>query len=72
MTTTSPSSEASTPRSIESAPSAGPTVRSSSITTGTESEPARSTTARSAASCMVKRPVIWPRVPIRDWMFGAL
>ena len=46
---------------IESAPSAGPTVRSSSIATGIGSEPERSTTARSAASCVVKRPSIWPR-----------
>ena len=60
------------PWRIESAPSAGPIVRSSSIATGIGSEPERSTTARSAASCGVKRPSICPREPIRDRMFGAL
>ena len=68
----SPRIEARTPRWIESAPRAGPTVRSSSIATGTASEPARSTTARSAASWAVKRPVISPRVEMRERMAGAL
>jgi hypothetical protein len=47
-------------------------VRSSSICTGIGSEPERSTTARSAASCGVKRPSITPLEPIRDLMLGAL
>ena len=47
-------------------------VRSSSISTGIGSEPERSTTARSAASCGVKRPSIWPRLPMRERIDGAL
>ena len=60
------------PCRIESAPSAGPMVRSSSIVTGSESEPERSTTARSAASWGLKRPSICPREPIRARITGAL
>ncbi len=49
------------PWRIESAPSEGPTVRSSSTWTGAGSAPARSTMARSVASSVVKPPVIWAR-----------
>src|SRR4029079_12393377 len=46
---------------IESAPSEGPTVRSSSTCTGSGRAPARSTMARSVASAEVNPPVIWAR-----------
>ena len=59
------------PREIESAPSAGPIVRSSSSTTGIGSEPARRITARSAASWVVKRPVMTPSREMRSRMIGA-
>jgi hypothetical protein len=49
------------PLRIESAPSEGPTVRSSSTCTGAGRAPARSTMARSVASAEVNPPVIWAR-----------
>src|SRR2546426_11615818 len=49
------------PCRIESAPSEGPTVRSSSTVTGAGSAPARSTMARSRASSTVN----WPVIPAR-------
>ena len=52
---------ATIPWRMESAPSDGPTVRSSSTWTGAGSAPARSTMARSVASSVVKPPVIWAR-----------
>ncbi len=60
------------PLLMESWPRDGPTVRSSRITTGAGSAPARSTMARSLASSMVKVPVIcaWPP-EIFSWMTGA-
>ena len=48
-----------TPLRIESAPSEGPTVRSSRTCTGAWSAPVRSTIARSLASSKVKPPEIW-------------
>ena len=59
------------PREIESAPSAGPIVRSSSSTTGIGSAPARRMTARSAASCDEKRPVMTPWREMRSRTTGA-
>ena len=49
------------PLRIESAPSEGPTVRSSRNCTGAGSAPARRTIARSVASSVVNPPVIWAR-----------
>src|SRR6266545_3754309 len=60
------------PLRIESAPSDGPTVRSSSTLTGAGSAPARSTMARSVASSVVNPPVIWARPDgIRSRITGA-
>src|SRR6266481_2494377 len=61
------------PWRIESAPSDGPTVRSSSTVTGAGSAPARSTMARSRASSIVKVPVMTARPPgMRVLHAGAL
>src|SRR4029453_14202041 len=49
------------PGRMESAPSDGPTVRSSRSTTGAGRAPARSTMARSRASSTVKWPVMTAR-----------
>ena len=57
-TSAMPSSDARMPSRIESAPTDGPTVRSSSITSGIGSAPERSCTAVFAASSRVKSPVI--------------
>ena len=51
------------PTAMFSAPRLGPTVRSSTISMGAASEPARSSNARSLASLVVKRPLIWKRPP---------
>src|SRR2546421_807107 len=60
------------PWRIESAPSEGPTVRSSSTATGAGNAPARSTMARSRASSTVNWPVITARPPgIRSLIRGA-
>ncbi len=50
---------------IAAAPSVGPTVRCSTISTGTGSEPPLISRARSAASSEVKVPVIWVDAPGR-------
>ena len=55
-----PMSEARTPWRIESRPSDGPTVRSSSVVSDAGSEPLRRTSERSAACCGVKLPSITP------------
>ncbi len=47
-----------------SAPSSGPTLRSSTTVSGAGSAPARSSTARSVAEAAVKLPLIWPRPPV--------
>src|SRR5258706_104127 len=54
------------PLRIESAPSDGPTVRSSRMTTGAGKAPARSTMARSRASSTVNWPVITARPRLVD------
>ena len=60
------------PWRMESAPSDGPTVRSSRMVTGAGSAPARSTMARSRASSTVNCPVMTARPPgIRSLMRGA-
>ena len=60
------------PLRMESAPSDGPTVRSSSTCTGAGRAPARSTMARSVAASVVKPPVIWACPEgIRSRMTGA-
>ena len=51
------------PFSMESFPREGPTVLSSNISTGAGRAPALKTIARSRASSMVKRPVIWALPP---------
>jgi len=63
MTSTAPTSEASLPAAMESAPRLGPTVRSSTILRSAGSAPARSSTARSLADWTVKLPEIWPVPP---------
>jgi len=60
------------PFSIESFPREGPTVLSSMILTGAGRAPALRTMARSRASSVVKRPVIWAFPPdILSWITGA-
>ena len=60
------------PWRMESAPSDGPTVRSSRICTGAGSAPARRTMARSRASSTVKFPVMTARPPgMRSLIRGA-
>ena len=51
------------PLAMLSAPRLGPMVRSSTISIGAASEPARSSSAVSAASCVVMRPLICTRPP---------
>ena len=51
------------PLSMFSAPSDGPTVRSSTISIGAASAPARISSATSLASRVVIRPLIWTRPP---------
>ena len=67
-----PIAEAVKPWRIESRPSDGPTVRSSSVVSDAGSEPLRSTSARSAACCCVKLPSIDAfAVDLGSLMFGA-
>ena len=47
-------------------------VRSSMISIGAASEPARSSSARSLASTVVIEPEIWKRVPSSAWITGAV
>ena len=71
-TTTAEATIAVIPRRTESAPSDGPTVRSSRMTTGAGRAPARRTIARSRASSTVNCPVITARPPgMRSFMRGA-
>ncbi len=58
-----PTAQAISPARIESAPRPGPTVRSSSTFSGAGSAPARSSSARSCASCTVKPPLMMPDPP---------
>ena len=51
------------PWSMFARPRLGPTVRSSTMSIGAASAPARSNNARSRASSVVSRPVIWNRFP---------
>ena len=61
------------PARIESAPSSGPTLRSSTTVSGAGSAPARSRTERSVAEAAVKLPLISPRPPmIGSRITGAL
>ena len=61
------------PAAIESAPKPGPTERSSTISSGAGKAPALNKTARSAASCDVKFPVIIPEPPvIAELITGAV
>ncbi|MNC85789.1 hypothetical protein D3C83_14020 [compost metagenome] len=53
-----PYSAESKPMRIFSAPSDGPTVRSSTISIGAASAPARSSNARSFVSSVLRKPVI--------------
>ncbi|CAJ3321821.1 Uncharacterised protein [Burkholderia pseudomallei] len=55
-----------------SAPRLGPIVRSSMMSIGAASEPARSSSARSAAACGVGWPVIWKRSPSSDWIVATV
>ena len=57
-TANSPAIEAVTPCRIESAPSEGPTVRSSRYTAFAGSAPDRRISDRSSADCLVKLPLI--------------
>ena len=73
MTSTKPTASAMAPARIASAPSSGPTLRSSTTVSGAGSAPARSSTARSVALAAVKLPLIWPRPPvIASRITGAL
>ena len=61
------------PRLILSAPRLGPTVRSSTISIGAASAPARNSNATSRASVVVMRPLICTRPPgISERMTGAV
>ena len=55
-----------------SAPRLGPIVRSSMISIGAASEPARSSSAVSADSAVVMRPEIWKRLPSSPRITGAV
>src|SRR3989304_3527840 len=56
------------PARMESAPSEGPTVRSSRYRMEAGSDPERSTRARSEACCKVKVPVMRPASSMRLWI----
>ena len=60
------------PWSMLSWPRLGPTVRSSMISMGAASAPARSSSARSRASAVLSSPVIWKRLPSRSRMTAML
>ena len=55
-----------------SRPRLGPTVRSSTISTGAASAPARSSSARLRASSVLSSPVIWKRAPSWSRMVATL
>ena len=64
---------ATLPAAMESAPSPEPTERSSRMTSGAGRAPARSSSARSCASCTENLPLIWPLPPtMGSRMSGAL
>ena len=68
-----PTTPASLPAAMESAPSPAPTVRSSITVSGAGSAPARSSSARSRASATVKVPEMIPEPPmIGSRIRGAL
>ena len=71
VTSVRPVIDAMTPARIESAPSDGPTVRSSRYVSDAGSAPERSVSARSLASCCVKLPAMRPSSLIRPSMTGA-
>ena len=60
------------PLEMFSAPRLGPIVRSSMISIGAASEPARSSSALSLASAVVMRPEIWIRLPSSERITGAV
>ena len=64
ITSRKPTASEIAPARIESAPSSGPTLRSSTTVSGAGSAPARSSTARSLADWALKLPLIWPRPPV--------
>ena len=66
-----PNAAARRPSRIESRPSEGPTVRSSSVRMRAGSAPARRTSDSSSASAGVKFPSIWPLVRISARITGA-
>ncbi len=55
-----------------SAPSDGPIVRSSMMSIGAASEPARSSSARSLAASVEYEPVIWKLEPSSDWIVATV
>jgi len=72
-TSTNPAASENAPARIASAPSSGPTLRSSTTVSGAGSAPARSSSARSVALAAVKLPLIWPLPPvIASRMTGAV
>jgi len=60
------------PFEMFSAPRLGPIVRSSMMSIGAASEPARSNSALSFASAVVIRPEIWIRLPSSERITGAV
>ena len=54
-----------------SAPRLGPIVRSSTISIGAASAPARVSSAMSAVSCTVKLPVMRKSVPNSPWIVAT-
>ena len=70
-TPTKPTNTAVKPARMESAPSDGPTVRSSRYLIEAGSDPERNTSARSAASWKVNVPVMRPESSIRLWMLAT-
>ncbi|KAF0239589.1 MAG: hypothetical protein FD167_4379, partial [bacterium] len=69
---TNPTTEATTPCLIESAPKEGPTVRSSKKTILAGRAPERSIKARSSPVSLVKSPVICPLSLIRSFILGKV
>ena len=60
------------PFEMFSAPRLGPMVRSSMMSIGAASAPARSSSARSPAFLAEPMPVIWKRLPSSDWMVATV
>jgi len=61
-----------TPMRMLSAPSEGPTARSSTKSSGAASAPERSSSASSADSAGLSRPVMRNCVPSADWIVARL